>query len=146
MPHWVYYFNFSILLYNSWRLMSGSGKHLIKIRGHRSQDKLQSSICLLFSAFFSGMILSNVFFYFHIFFHFFQFQSFTQTLISLLSVLSFDHDFHQLWDSSLQCSLFLKTKILKYIVKVYSIFQTWKLFKNCFFTFHHLNLNHLQLD
>ena len=44
--------------------MSRSGKNLIQIRGHRSQDKLRSSICLLFLLFSRLMILSNVFFIF----------------------------------------------------------------------------------
>ena len=63
--------------------MSRSGENLIQIRGHRSQDKLRSSICLLFSAFFSTHDIKQCFFHFHIPFYFFEFQYFNQTLISL---------------------------------------------------------------
>ena len=108
MPHWVYYFNFSILLYNSWRLISGSGKHLIKIRGHRSQDKLRSSICLLFSAFFSGMILSNVFFLF-------------SHILPLLSVSIF----YSNSDFSSECSLFRSwfSSALRFVTSVFTFFK-----------------------
>lgn len=108
LTHGVYYFNFSILLYNAWRLMSRSAKNLIQIRGHRSQDKLRSSVLShIFRFFFWTDQDLATFFYFHIFFHFFEFQSFTQTLISL-SVLSFDHDFHQFSDRHFSFPFFYK--------------------------------------
>ena len=81
------------MLSNSWRLMSRSGKNLIQIRGHRSQDKLRSSICLLFSAFFSTHNIKQCFFLFSLiklwFLLVFSFRSWFSFLIFVTSVFTF---------------------------------------------------------
>lgn len=100
-----------MLLYSALRLMSRSGKNLIQIRGHQSQGKLPSSVLSHFplSIFYSNSDSSWC-------------SLFRSWLLSVF------------W-SPLQFSLFLQ-KILKFMLKVYSMFQTWKLFKHfCFFHF-----------
>lgn len=107
------------MLSNSWRLMSRSGKNLIQIRGHRSQDKLRSSICLLFSAFFSTHDIKQCFFIF-----------INQTLISL-SVLSF-----RSWFSFLifvtSVFTFLKNSFKVYCKSLFNV-SNLKTFQELFF-------------